>query len=137
MGTTNRMRSRTFIAANDFRTVGLNMVVAHGGDFSPAGGHRALGVLQSRPNSGQPGAAAETGDVKCIAGAAITTPGYPLTTAASGFVIAANSGSSVIGRYAPTHPNSGLGGACASGDMITMIANFPGTRPIGAGSGYV
>jgi hypothetical protein len=132
MSTSNRPLTRTFVAANDFRTVGLNLVVDHGGNFSVAGGHRGLGVLQSRPNSGQHGAVTEMGDIKCLAGAIVTTPGYPLTTAASGFVIAANSGASVVGRYAPP-----AGAACASGDMITMIANFPGTRGIGAGSGYV
>ena len=132
MSTQNRPKTRTFVAANDFRTVGLNMVVDHGGNFSVANGHRAQGVLQSRPNSGQHGTLAEEGDIKAIAGAIVTTPGFPLTTAASGFVVAATSGASVIGRYAPP-----AGAACASGDMITMIGNFTGTRPIGAGSGYV
>lgn len=130
MSTTNRLITRTLVAANDFRSV-INRVVDYTGDFAVVGGHRAVGVTQSRCNSGQHLTVADGGDVKCIAGAVVTTPGYPLTTAASGYVVAAVSGSTVIGRYNP--PSAA---ACASGDMVVMRASFQ-ARPIGAGSGYV
>lgn len=135
---TNRTRARTVVAANDFRTVGLFMVVAHpaasaGVNYGAAGGHRAMGVVVSRGNSGHHIAIQDEGDVKVYAGAAVTTPGYPLSTAASGWVIAAASGDTVIGRF---NPPPGSAAACASGDLINMIANFAAARPLGAGSGY-
>jgi len=74
------------------------------------------------------------GVAKALCGAAITTPGYPLTTAASGYVVPAVSGSHVIGRYVQAGRRPGA--AAASGDMVTMFANFLGARRIGASSGY-
>jgi hypothetical protein len=124
----------TVQAANDFRSL-LYRVVDIGGNLSVAGGVSALGIAQTRPNSGQYLGVGYFGVMKAVAGAIITTPGYPLTTAASGYVIAAVSGSHVIGRY--IQPGRTAGAACASGDQITGLFNFANGRPIGAGSGYV
>lgn len=124
-----------FTAANDFRVAGaLYKVVDFAGDLSVAGGKNAMGILQSQPNSGQHGNVHYFGETKAVAGAAITTPGYPLTTAASGFVVAAVSGDNVIGRYVQGGRTANA--ACASGDQITGWFNFLSFRPIGAGSGY-
>lgn len=132
MSSDNHVATHTFIAANDFRSL-MYRVVDVGGDLSVANGTRAVGIVNSQPNSGQHGTAVYLGFAKAVAGAAITTPGYPLTTAATGFVIAAVSGSHVIGRYMPP---SGAG-AAASGDLVRGLFNFANARPIGAGSGYV
>jgi len=124
----------TLAVASDMRAL-LYRVVDADGALSVANGHRALGILASRPNSGQFGELEIAGVLKATAGATITTPGYPLTTAASGYVIAAVSGSTVIGRFIA--PGNTHGAAAASGDMITGMFNFLSSRRIGAGSGYV
>lgn len=136
---TNRAKGRTVVAANDFRAVGPYLVVNHpaanaGVNFSTAGGQRAMGVMWSRPNSGQHGTVLDEGDLKAYAGAVVTTPGYPLTTAASGYLVAAVSGDTIVGLY---NPVPGTAAACASGDLINFIAAFNAKRPLGAGSGYV
>jgi hypothetical protein len=53
------------------------------------------------------------GIVKAVAGAVITTPGYPIQVASGGFTIAAVSGGMSIGRYWQT-------AACASGDLVVL-----------------
>lgn len=121
--------SHTIVAVNDFRTLHYR-VVDITGDLAVAGGAMAGGIVQSQPNSGQFMHVGVLGVMKAFAGAVITTPGYPLTTAASGWVIAAVSGSTVVGRYLQT-------AACASGDLVTGLFNFASPRPLGAGSGYV
>jgi hypothetical protein len=139
MTTQNRLTTRTVFAGNDFRAVGLYLAVDHpaantGVNFSTAGGRRAIGILQSRPNSGQHGTVAEKGVLKACAGAVVTTPGYPLTTAASGYLVAAVSGDTIVGLY---NPPPGGAVACASGDLINLLAAFNAKRQLGAGSGYV
>jgi len=120
----------TVKAAQDFRTL-INLVATYGGTISAAGAHAAMGIALTRANSGQHMAVGMVGIMKAVAGAIVTTPGFPLTTAASGFVIAATSGGTVVGRYLPP-----TGAACASGDMITGFFNFS-ARPLGGGSGYL
>lgn len=132
MSTENVALEHTLVAATDFRAL-MFRAVDVGGNLSVAGGTRAVGIMHSRPNSGQHGQAAYLGFMKATAGLGITTPGYPLTTAASGYIIAAASGDHVVGRYMP--PTGA--GVAASGDLIRGLFNFANARPIGAGSGYV
>jgi hypothetical protein len=124
----------TMLTANDFRTL-LYRVVDFGGDLSVAGAASAAGISQSRANSGSHMNVHVVGVAKAIAGAAITTPGYPLTTAASGFVVPAVSGSHVIGRYVQAGRIPGA--AANSGDMVTGFFNFLSARRIGSNSGYL
>lgn len=121
--------AHTLVSANDFRTL-LYRAVDFAGTLSTANGANAAGIALTSPNCGQHMRVGIIGVMKVTAGAAITTPGYPLTTAASGYIVAAVSGANVVGRYLGT-------AAAASGAMITGLFNFTQYRPIGAGSGYV
>lgn len=80
----------------------------------------AVGFLKSHNVSGAEVRVADAGVVKVIAGAAVTTAGYPVTITASGFVIAASSGGYTIGRSFAT-------AAVASGDLFPIqcdVANL-------------
>jgi hypothetical protein len=77
----------------------------------------AVGLLKTLVNSGNHAPACYQGVTKGIVGAAVTTPGWPLTITTSGFLIAAASGNVSIGRYIGT-------GAAASGDMVALMADF-------------
>lgn len=128
MSTQGKFFTETIVAADDFRTGGLYKAVAVDGTLSDAQGVGALGLAQSQPNSGQHLSYAWLGSLKAFAGAAVSTAGFPLTTAASGYIIAAVSGSHIVGRALET---------ANSGDLFRGLFNFASPRPIGAGSGYV
>lgn len=62
-----------------------------------AAGDEILGVIQNAPNTGQPAAVCIAGSSFAIAGAAITT-GALLTSDATGRVVTAAAGNSLIGH---------------------------------------
>lgn len=75
----------------------------------------AVGLLKTHGLTGEGVRVADSGIIKGVAGAAVTTPGFPVTVTASGFLIAAPVGSATIGKaYA----------AAASGDLIPILADF-------------
>lgn len=76
---------------------------------------RVAGVLRSKCTSGQQASVVYQGLAKVMAGAAVTTLGYPLTVTASGWFIAASSGGATIGRALT---------AAASGDLIPAMVDF-------------
>jgi hypothetical protein len=131
MSTQNRLKTRTFVAANDFRSVGLGLAIDHGGNFATAGGQRALGVITSRTNSGKHVTVADKGDVNASP-AWRSDSGLPANNGGVRFHRGRSVRFGIVGLHNP--PNAA---ACNSGDMTTMIANFPGKRPLGAGSGYL
>ena len=83
---------------------------------------RAAGVLFTSAKSGENVSLVYEGHTKLIAGAAVTTLGYPLTITTSGFFIAATSGSTLVGRALS---------AAASGDLIQALVNFENMVPWG------
>lgn len=92
----------------------------------------AIGVLRSKGVVGQQVAAVYKGITKVIVGAAVTTPGYPITITTSGFFIAATAaasggtlGTGHIGRLLNT-------AAVASGDLVPALVDFT-TKPPYAG----
>lgn len=112
----NDMKKTTLVAANDFRVAGaLYKAVDVDGDFSSAGGATGIGLAQSQPNSGQHLAVGYSGIMKAYAGAAISA-GAKLTTAASGFIVTATSGSTAAVGTALE--------AAASGDLFRAIFDF-------------
>jgi hypothetical protein len=116
MATENESRKHTIVAANDFRVAGaLHKAVDADGDFSAAGAATALGLAKSQPNSGQHLAVGYSGIMKAYAGAAISV-GAKLTTAASGFIVTATSGSTgAIGTALE---------AANSGDLFSAAFDF-------------
>ena len=77
----------------------------------------AIGVLRGKAVLGAQAPVVIEGITKVVAGAVITTPGYPIANTTSGFFIAAVSGGVHCGRY--------LGGAaCASGDLVSAYVDF-------------
>lgn len=76
---------------------------------------RVAGVLRMKASSGQQASVVYEGLTKVMAGAAVTTLGYPLTVTASGWFIAASSGGAQVGRALA---------AAASGDLIPAMVDF-------------
>jgi hypothetical protein len=76
---------------------------------------RVAGVLRFKASSGQQASVIYQGIAKVMAGAAVTTLGYPLTVTASGWFIAASSGGAMVGRALT---------AAASGDLLSAHVDF-------------
>lgn len=75
----------------------------------------AFGVLRNTPKLGEFASIVYEGITKVSVGAAVTTPGYPLTITASGWFIAASSGGSHVGRILA---------AANSGDTAAALLDF-------------
>jgi hypothetical protein len=76
---------------------------------------RAIGILQSGGRSGEDVTYAYEGIVKCVAGAAISTVGFPIMVGSSGFIFAAASGFAHIGRALSV---------AATGDLFEANVDF-------------
>ena len=76
---------------------------------------RVAGVLVSKGQSGEQVSFVRTGVTKVMAGATVTTLGYPLTITTSGWFIAASSGGAMVGRALA---------AAASGDLLSAEVDF-------------
>lgn len=112
-------RSRAIQAAEDLNGDLLYRAVSFGGTIVSAASAvgRMAGLLASKASSGGMVAAAFEGEFKARAGAAITTPGYAVTVTGSGWLTAASSGGTSVGRYLGTS-------ACASGDIVPVFIDF-------------
>jgi hypothetical protein len=76
---------------------------------------RALGINITSARSGEQATAVVNGIVKVVAGAAVSTLGYPIMVGSLGFMFAANSGFSHVGRAIET---------AASGDLFKAMVDF-------------
>jgi hypothetical protein len=91
-------------------------VITFGGTIGAAADTaRWAGVNVTAANSGEQASAAYFGVFKASFGAAVTTPGWPLKVANSGWLTAAASGDTTIGRAVA---------AVSSGDIATGMFNF-------------
>lgn len=113
--TTEERYSQTAVAAaaeitNDMLFKGLTF----GGTIA-ANPLQAAGIIRSTAKAGVGVGVVYEGITKVKVGAAVSTIGYPLTLTASGFVIAATSGSPSIGRAMAT---------AASGDLLKAMVDF-------------
>jgi hypothetical protein len=75
----------------------------------------AAGILRHGAKNGGHVSVVYRGITKVLAGAAVSTVGFPLTVTTSGFIIAASSGGASIGRAIDT---------CASGDLVRAHVDF-------------
>lgn len=80
-----------------------------------ASANLAGGILRNAPKSGETAELIFEGITKVLAGAAVSTLGFPLTITTSGFIIAASSGGASIGRALET---------CSSGDLVQAMVDF-------------
>lgn len=95
-------------AASRFKAVTLNGTIA-------ANPNLAAGILRHGGKTGETLSVIYEGITKVLAGAAISTVGFPITVTTSGFIIAASSGGTSIGRSLTT---------CASGDLVQVAVDF-------------
>jgi len=115
MTTEQRTELMTVTAAQDLTVAdALYHAVTLAGTIA-ANTSRVGGVLRYRASSGQQASLIYEGIAKVMAGAAVTTLGYPLTVTASGWFIAASSGGASVGRALS---------AAASGDLIPALVDF-------------
>jgi hypothetical protein len=115
MTTEQKMELMTVTAAQDLTVAdALYHAVTLAGTIA-ANTSRVGGVLRYRASSGQQASLIYQGIAKVMAGAAVTTLGYPLTVTASGWFIAASSGGAAVGRALT---------AAASGDLLSAHVDF-------------
>lgn len=112
------------VAAEDL-SAGRYKLVTLAGTFAQAADKaRVAGVLKFVATSGQNGSAVYEGATKAFVGGAVSTPGWPLKAANSGWLVACNSGDQANARFV------GVGNAAtaASGDLaaIWIDAMVPG-----------
>jgi hypothetical protein len=107
----------TVTAAADLSgTASRFKVVTIGGTIcSAALVKQAAGVLWHGGETGQGLSVVRAGVTKALSGVAISTVGYPITVADSGFLALTVSGGMTFGRALET---------CASGDLVPVMVDF-------------
>lgn len=121
MTTTNENRSYSVAATADLSAQATRYrAITFAGALvaaNPAAGvsDRAAGILTSSTRSGDVATAVYEGITKAVAGAAVNTLGFPVMVGSSGYIFAAASGFSHIGRALET---------ANSGDMFKVLVNF-------------
>ena len=97
-------------AASRFKIINLAGTICAAGDVS------AAGILHNTPKTNDTAEAIYNGLAKAISGGTVSTAGWPLKVANSGFVVAAASGDSPIyGSFIDS---------CASGDLVRVYVDF-------------
>lgn len=81
---------------------------------------RAIGINVTGCRSGEQATAVVNGIVKCVAGVAISTLGFPIMVGSLGFMFPPVSGNNHIGRALET---------CASGDLFKALVDFSSLVP--------
>ena len=97
-------------------TASLFKVITIGGVICSAAAIRqAAGILWHGGPSGAGVSVVRSGITKALAGVGVSTVGYPLSVANSGFVTVAVSGGVSLGRFRET---------CSSGDLVPVEVDF-------------
>ncbi|CAB4164986.1 hypothetical protein UFOVP820_1, partial [uncultured Caudovirales phage] len=96
------------VAGAKYKAVTLNGTIAQSAV-------RAFGILKYGASSGGNASVVYEGLTKGFVGAAVSTLGWPLTVAASGWLVAANSGQQAVGRCLAV---------VASGDIAPVAVDF-------------
>lgn len=105
------------VAAEDL-TAAKHKAVLIAGTIAQAASYKmAAGIAKSVPGSGYNSEVVIDGVTKVYVGAVVTTPGWPLKVANSGYLTPAASGDMYAGRYLGT-------AACASGDLVEAAVDF-------------
>ena len=106
---------QVLVGTDDLSTsAALHKAVTHAGNFA-ADLTMCAGILKSKGKAGQEVRVAVDGTVKAYVGAAVTTPGCPLTVTTSGFLAVGTHTLPFLGRLA------GASAPANSGDLVTMV----------------
>ncbi len=108
-------KSYQVLATEDLSGAKYKMITLGGTVAQAANYKQSAGICKTAPGSGYNTQAVYEGLTKAYVGAAVTTLGYPLKVANSGFLVVANSGDSVVGRALT---------AAASGDIIPVAIDL-------------
>jgi hypothetical protein len=100
--------------ASRFRAVSINGALVAAATAAGASG-QAIGILQSSARSGDLATYVYEGITKVVAGAAVSTLGFPVMVGSNGYIFAANSGFSHVGRALEV---------AASGDLFQAMVDF-------------
>ena len=119
MSVENRFMSLTVVAGADFDVTHQHKAITVGGTV--AAGPVAIGLLKSKPKSGEHATVGYFGLMKYYAGAAVTA-GLNLTVTASGFIVSTGSASgTTVGKAIE---------AANSGDLALGFFNFANAGPL-------
>ena len=116
MTTEMRFEALPVVATADMNDAGSRFKVINlAGTICAAGDVRAAGILRNAPKNTETAEAVYNGITKGVAGAAVSTPGWPMKNANSGFLVAAASGDMTFGSFIDS---------CSSGDLVRVYADF-------------
>ena len=119
MSIENKYESIAIASGADFRTVGQHKAVVVGGTIAATAA--ALGLVKSKPNTGENLRVGYSGIMKFLAGGAITA-GVNMTVAASGFIVSQGSADgATVGKCLVT---------AASGDLGLGLFDFTRAGPL-------
>jgi hypothetical protein len=106
------------VVATEDLTGAKHKAVLIAGTIAQAASYKmAAGICKTAPGSGYNTQVVLEGVTKVYMGAVVTTPGWPLKVANSGFLTPCASGDMAVGRYLGT-------AACASGDIVEAGIDF-------------
>lgn len=108
-------KSYQVLATEDLSGAKYKMITLAGAIAQAANYKTAAGLCKTAPGSGYNTQAVYEGITKAFMGGAVTTIGYPLKVANSGFLVAANSGDGTVGRALTS---------CASGDICAVTIDL-------------
>ena len=115
----NKFETVAIAAAADFRSVGLHKAVVVGGTIAASAA--AIGLLKSKPASGENATVGYKGLMKYLAGGAVTA-GVNLTVTTSGFLVSqGSSNGATFGKAIVT---------AASGDLSYGMFDFSTSGPL-------
>ena len=117
MTTHNDYDVYTAVAAEDLsgQSARFKVMTLAGTLFTGTGTGRAAGINITSARSGENATYVTNGIMKVVAGAAVSTLGFPVAPASGGFMVAASSGGVTFGRALET---------CASGDLVQVMCDF-------------
>lgn len=115
MATDLHFEALSVAATVDLSGLGVRFKAITFGGAIAANNETAAGILRHQGRSGETVSVMYQGIFKAQFGTAVSTPGYPLRITTSGFVVAATSGGSTIGRAMA---------AVGSGDVAQAMFDF-------------
>ncbi len=125
MATNNWLRTTTIQAGEDLNSHSFRAVALDDGKIAN-NGEEATGILQNKPKDGEFATLGYVGEMKFIAGAAITA-GDKLTVVTSGFITTADSSDVIVGENKTT---------VTSGSFGTGIFSFPSASQVSRQGNY-
>lgn len=117
MATHEREEALVVVATEDLSNAKYKCVTFNGTIAQAADKARVAGISRFVATSGNHANAVYDGITKAVIGGAVTTAGWPLKVANSGFLVACASGDMAVARLRYV-------GSVASGDIVSVLAGF-------------